>query len=51
MFPHNVDCASFDFNCKEEEAGSRKETPPGFCKHFVAVIRKRPRAHRESGKN
>lgn len=51
MFPHNVDCASFDFNCKEEEAGSRKETPPWILQTLRCSDQKRPRAHRESGKN
>lgn len=56
MFPHWI--ASFDFNCKEEEAGSRKEihllivasyAPLGFCKHFVDQ-KMTPRASRERQK-
>jgi len=49
--------ASFDLNCKEEEAGSRKEihlivassAPLGFCKHFVDQ-KMTPRASRERQK-
>ena len=51
MFPHNVDCASFDFNCKEEEAGSRKETPPWILQTLRCSDQKKtPRASRERQK-